>query len=151
MATGTVSSVTGDVWQLIASNTPTTSPTEIVFSSISGYKTIMVVYKGITTGGTSSLSFKCNADGTTGNYAGGNSTGTENAIILVNNSSSTRGGFAIVYDVDKSIAHKVDVAVVTNVSTTQAYVNPVPITSITAYAAGQTFTGGTIYLYGIAA
>jgi hypothetical protein len=152
MATGTVSSVTGDVWQLIASNTPTTSPTQIDFTSIAGYKTIMVVFKGINTGASASISFTCNNDTTTGDYAGGNNIGTETSIRVISNTTGVRGGIAIIYDVDKSVPHTAWVAgqVSADRSTAQAYLEPAPITSIEARAGGQTFTAGTIYLYGIA-
>jgi hypothetical protein len=71
---------------------------------------------------------------------------------MAGNSTSTRGGFAIIYDVDKAVPHKIDTATgLSNASNLEAYLEPAAITSITAKAGGQTFTGGTIYLYGIAA
>jgi hypothetical protein len=149
MATGTVSSTTGDVWQLITSVTP--SGTEVVLSSIAGYKTLMVVFQKITTGATATLTFQCNAD-TTNNYSGGNASNTENAIIMAGNTTGTRGGFAIIHNVNQAIPHKIETATgLSNASNLEAYLEPAAITSITAKAGGQTFTGGTIYLYGIAA
>jgi hypothetical protein len=149
MATSTVSSVTGDNWQLISSVTP--SGTEVIFSSISGYKTLMVVFQKITTGLTATLTFQCNGD-TSNNYSGGNAGNTENAIIMAGNTSSTRGGFAIIHNADRAIPHKVETATgLSNASNLEAYLEPAAITSINAKAGGQTFTGGTMYLYGIAA
>jgi hypothetical protein len=151
MATGTVSSVTGDVWQLIASNTPTTSPTQIDFSSISGYKTIMVVFKQVNTGASATIAFTCNNDTNTGDYAGGNTTGTETSIRVISNSAGVRGGMAIIYDVDKSVPHSVWVAGDDATrSVNQGYLEANPITTISATAGGQAFTAGTISLYGIA-
>ena len=149
MATGTVSSDTGDNWQLISSVTP--SATEVIFSSISGYKTLMVVFQKITTGATATLTFQCNSD-TSNNYSGGNASNTENAIIMAGNTTSIRGGFAIIHNADRAIPHKIETATgLSNASNLEAYLEPAAITSINAKAGGQTFTGGTMYLYGIAA
>ena len=152
MATSTVSSVTGDVWQLIASNTPTTSPTQIDFSSISGYKTIMVACKGITTGGAATIGIICNNNTTTGNYAGSNAGGTETVLTMnYGAGAGARGLMAVIYDVDKSTIHRATTSAMYTISNNQAYLDPTPITTLSIYAGGQTITGGTIYLYGIAA
>jgi hypothetical protein len=148
MATSTVSSVTGDVWQLITS--VTASGTSVSFSSLSGYKTLMIAFQKITTGATATLSFQLNTD-TTNNYSGGNAASTENAIIVAGNTSSTRSGLAIIYDADKAIPHKIESATgASNAANLQAFLEPAAITSIEAKAGGQTFTGGTIAVYGIA-
>lgn len=149
MAVGTVSALEPNQWQLITSATP--SGTSVIFNNFSGYKTLMIVFQKITTGSSTPLSFQCNND-TSNNYSGGNASNTENAIVMAGNTSATRGGFAIIYDVDKAIPHKVESATgVTGATNLQAFLQPAAITSITAYAGGQTFTGGTMYIYGIAA
>jgi hypothetical protein len=68
MAVGTVSSVDGDVWQLIATNTPS-AVTSSTFSSISGYKKLMLTYQIPTLSASTNLNLRFNGDSTTGNYA----------------------------------------------------------------------------------
>lgn len=152
MATGTVSSITGDNWQLISSVTPTAAATEVTFSSLSGYKTIMLSLKDVTSSG-GFLSCYFNGDLTGGDYVGSAANGTGTYIGLASSSASARAAFAIINDVNKSIPHRVDVGVwYTQGNSIQAWTNPTPITSITVYLDGQTFSGaGTVAIYGIAA
>ncbi len=68
MAVGTVSSANDDVWQLIATNTPSAAASSS-FTSISGYKKLMVVFSGtLNADGTLSMTF--NSDTTASNYGG---------------------------------------------------------------------------------
>lgn len=63
MATGTVSSVTGDVWQTIATVTPT-SGTTATFSSIAGYKNLLLGWSGVNLGTSGNLSLRFNGSST---------------------------------------------------------------------------------------
>ena len=150
MATGTVSSVSGDNWQLISSVTPTNGATSVTFSSIAGYKTIMVVLSGIVASGTEIMYLQFNGDTTGGDYFG-----TTPGVSLGQSFTATaQGRVAIINDVDKSVPHIVNSTVSATLATTSLniWTTASPITSITcAFTAGVTFTAaGTIALYGIA-
>jgi type 1 fimbria pilin len=128
MAVGTVSSTTSDTWQLISSQTPT-SGTSVSFTSISGYKTLMMAFKGVTT--------------------------AANSYMIVRSiNSGPRAGAIVIYDADKEVPHKMektsyDPSVAMN---PVFYTNPVAITRIDLVSReSQAFTAGTVYLYGIAA
>jgi hypothetical protein len=148
MATGTVSSITGDVWQQISTVTPTNGSTSATFSSISGYKTIMVVAQGIVPSAGEIPYLQFNGDSTAGNYQG-----QYQGVPMGNSISTAFGKMAIVYDVTQSAPHKVDAAVAATAGTLGLYfwAQATPITSITwTFLSGATFTGvGTITLYGI--
>jgi hypothetical protein len=151
MATGTVSSITGDNWQLISSVTPTAAATSVTFSSIAGYKTIMVVLSGIVASATEAMYLQLNGDTTAGDYFG-----TFPGVLLGRTfTGSAQGRYAMIYDVDKSLPHRVDAPASTSDGTLcmQLWTTASPITSIVcAFTSGATFTAvGTIALYGIAA
>ena len=63
MATGTVSSIAGDNWQTITTVTPTTGTTA-TFSSIAGYKTLMLAWSGVNLGTNGNLSITFNGSST---------------------------------------------------------------------------------------
>lgn len=67
MATGQVSSISDDNWQLVATNT-TTSGTTFTFSSLSGYKKYMLVWDTIVTTANSQIYLTFNSSST--NYSG---------------------------------------------------------------------------------
>ena len=150
MAVGTVSSVSGDVWQLIGSSSPT-SGTSVSFTSIAGYKTLMLAFKGITTAATSYMIVRFNNDSSSGNYSVGS--GNETSIILATNGTTARGGATIVYDADKTVPHKIERSNYDATHTDLAfYTDPVAITRVDLISReASAFTGGTVYLYGIAA
>jgi hypothetical protein len=68
MAVGTVSSANDDVWQLISTATPSSAASSS-FTSISGYKKLMVVFSG-TMSGDYALNLTFNSDTTASNYGG---------------------------------------------------------------------------------
>jgi hypothetical protein len=154
MATGTVSSVSGDVWQLISSVTPTNGATSVTFSSVSGYKTIMVAITGIVTSASEAMFLQFNGDTTAGDYYA-NAAGIQLGRTFT--AGGPQGRIAIVYDVDKSVPHRVDTTVSPSSSEAASSLNvwttASPITSFTfAFLTSATFTAaGTIALYGIAA
>jgi len=150
MAVGTVSSSSSDVWQLIGTNT-LTSGTSSSFTGISGYKTLMLVVKGVTTAASSYLTFRVNNDSTTGNYS---LTGGADNNFLVATNSGTRGAGLIIYDVNQDVPHKVEATVYNPADGVNIgfYTNPVAITRVDLVSReSQAFTAGTFYLYGIAA
>jgi hypothetical protein len=152
VAINSVSAATPNQWQLISSVTPTASATDVTFSSIAGYKTIMLSLKDVTSSG-GFLSCYFNGDLTGGDYAGSSANGTGTYISLGTSTTNPRSAFAIIYDVNQSIPHLVNASSwYTAGAPFQAWTNPTPITSISVYLDGQTFSGaGTIALYGIAA
>jgi hypothetical protein len=152
MATGTVSSVSGDNWQLISSVTPTNGATSVTFSSIAGYKTIMVALTGIVSSASEALFLQFNGDNTAGDYFH-----TSTGVQLGRTVTTGAGGrMAIIYDVDKSAPHKVETQASGTADATTAFnfwTVASPVTSIACvFVTSATFTAaGTIALYGIAA
>lgn len=68
MATGSVSALDQDTWQLIQTNT-TTSGTTSTFSGLSGYKEYLVAFEGVST--SSSANIKLTFNSSSSNYYGG--------------------------------------------------------------------------------
>jgi hypothetical protein len=153
MAVGTVSSVGGEQWQLISSQTPST--TSVTLTSFSGYKTIMVVGKGVTKSGSEYPKILVNGSTTAGNYATLWGSGGNVGFLCQGALASAQGFVFRIYDCDKATIHKVDSAYDgsgAHGQPTDAYVDPVAVTSLvlTTNAGTATFTGGTVYVYGIA-
>lgn len=158
MAVGTVSSINDDVWQLIATNTPSAA-TSSTFSSISGYKKLMVVFSGTRTD-VDYFRLRFNGDTTVANYGG--------SAVLYSNLGQWGGGNSYIPFVgyfDSPGTASVDAAIIdyANVDTPkliQLYGSRTTvgngvylgnaITSIILSPNSGTFTG-TIKLYGIAA
>ena len=158
MAVGTVSGIEpDDNWQLIATNTPSAAASSI-FSSVSGYKKLMLVYKNYTTSASGPARLSFNSDTTAGNYVSNADWGTygvsaENVHIGLGSyayTSQIRSGYVIINNVDKSLPHTVDGAAFDATIISGIYVIANPITSLTITGPGGTITG-TFYLYGIAA
>jgi hypothetical protein len=152
VAINSVSTATGNEWQLISSVTPTNGASSVTFSSIAGYKTIMVSMTGIVSSATEALYLQFNGDTTAGDYFH-----TSPGVQLGRTVTSGAGGrMAIIYDVDKSAPHKVETQASANADATSAFnfwTTASPITSIACvFVTSATFTAaGTIALYGIAA
>lgn len=158
MAVGTVSGIEpDDNWQLIATNTPSASASS-TFSSISGYKKLMLVFKSYTTSATGPARLSFNSDTTAGNYSsvadwGTYGTAAENTFIILGSyayTSQIRTGYVVINNVDKSLPHTVDGTAFDATILSGIYTIPNPITSLTITGPGGTITG-TFYLYGIAA
>jgi len=160
MATGTVSSVTGDVFQQIATTT-VTSGSEVNFTSISGYKTLMVVFNRATLAAGNGLWLEFNGD-TANNYGYTTFNGTATnsyfyaCVLTAASGADIYSGNAVIKDVNNtSIVKTVE-------STTNANSNgsagrgsgtwnsTAAITSVKIYTF-STFTAGAFTLYGIAA
>lgn len=162
MATGSVSALDQDTWQLIATNT-TTSGSTSTFSSLSGYKEYIIAYEGvsISADGSAKLTFNSN----TSNYYGGvhlqNTSGyVENASNgLKLNYSAKRtllNGLISIKNVNNGAPKIVEGYLIlqagddypTNIK--GGWTNTDAITSITITTASGTFSAGSMKLYGIA-
>lgn len=166
MAVGTVSGSTSDNWQLIATNTPSAASSS-TFSSISGYKTLMLVYSGTFTasGNGTNTEFRLtfNSDTTLANYGGaqvlwqglGTYNGTNAYIPFIGyqeNLSSTTGAivqYGIINNANSNIPKIIELGGSRTTAATGIYIGNA-ITSITLAPGTGTITGN-FYLYGIAA
>ena len=152
MAVGTVSGVNLDEqWQLISSQTP--SGTSITFSSLAGYKHLWIVGTSITKSAATPILIRPNNDTSIGAYAWSQS-GNDNKFYVGNGLSTSHAVSFKIYNIDQSAPHKIETVNDGGYDANgEAYVNPVPITSIVfgTWNGTATFTGGTVYLYGIAA
>ena len=151
MAVSNVSTIDSEVWQLITTTTITSGTASYNYTSISGYKTILIVGKNIVKAAAYYNIVQFNGDTSAGAYAmnaqGG---GGEQFYVTGNNAGPAAFGF-IVYDVDKAVPHRVGVGYGTNAaSENKYYTNPIAITSILVALDAGTYTSGTIYVYGIA-
>jgi len=106
MATGTVSSVTGDVFQQIATTT-VTSGSEVNFTSISGYKTLMVVFNRATLAAGNGLWLEFNGD-TANNYGYTTFNGTATnsyfyaCVLTAASGADIYSGNAVIKDVNNT-------------------------------------------------
>jgi hypothetical protein len=157
MAVGTVSSVNDEVWQLISSQTASTSAA-ITFSSLSGYKKYMVIWKNVASP-SAVLRLKVNNDNTAGNYASstqyvgdGNAQISQAHINLDGLADTIHSGLIVIEDADKSMPHRISsYASYLSSAATHAILNIDPITRIDLYLSTGNLTSGTVALYGIAA
>jgi hypothetical protein len=156
MAVGTVSGIEpDDNWQLVASQAMSGLNT-YTFSSLSGYKTYWVVGKGLTNGTADIVAVRINGDSSAGSYASFWAVSGNNGYFLTTQSATTAKAFTLeIKNANKSIPHQVKSTMYSTanpVTNGDAYVDPAPITSITVSAySSNNFSGGTVYLYGIAA
>ena len=152
MAVGTVSGVNLDEqWQLIS--TVAASGTSITFSSLTGYKHLWIAGTSITKSAGTPVLVRPNNDNTVGDYAWSQS-GNDSRFYVGNNSAGSHAVSFKIYNIDQSVPHKIETVNDGGYdSNGEAYVNPVPITSIVVgtWDGVTTFTGGTFYLFGIAA
>jgi len=156
MAVGTVSGIDpSDNWQLITSQAA--SGSSVTFSSLSGYKKILLTIRGLSKSAASHMSIQLNNDTSYGNYACIVSDGDVNQFIVGGNTAAAIGNFFWIDNVDKSMPHRVSVNSWGPTSSDHSerwYLNPVPITSIKLFnwqGGTQTWTAGTIELWGIPA
>jgi hypothetical protein len=157
MATGTVSSISGDNWQLVATNTPTSGTTNTTtFSSLSGFKKYMVMLK---TGQTSAGSFYFTINGGSGGgvigggYINKGSQGQANSsgtLVLSDGNTGTMHGGVIIDNTDKPGPKNVIINGTGGIGGGWLDVNS-SVTSITISADTNFTTTPTFILYGIAA
>ena len=162
MAANTVSTTTINPWQTIATVTASGTSTTVI-TGLTGYKTLMVAYNGINTSSASYRILTFN-NSTTG-YAsqvhdGANQNFANTGIIL--DAYATAGGISdgniIINDVLSSGPKTTSGPAISGNgaaggNATGAWNNTAAITSIqfTTTGGSQSFTAGTITLYGIAA
>jgi hypothetical protein len=163
MATGTVSSVNYDNWQLIASVTANSgTSTTTVATGISGYKKLLLVWNDIVISSASYLAMRFNSAST--NYIGGAWANEYNGTMIADSArgyveayatTSFKNGYAYIENV-LSVAPKT----YQGFGDTQGYANSFggawnnsdAITSVALVpGSSQTFSSGTVKLYGIAA
>jgi hypothetical protein len=160
MATSNVSAIDQDTWQLISSATPTASASSHSFSSISGYKTLMLAYKKVGTGAAANLYLRFNGDSTDRGYSGlangyydagyftttglgitGESTTENSGYVVINNANSTNM-FKTIQEGASFVTNKYGLIWLNNTDA---------ISSVVIHTSTSTFSGtGTFYLYGIA-
>ena len=158
MAVGTVSGIEpSDAWQLIASNSPTSGTTAASFTSISGYKKVMVVWKALRTSGAAWLFLKVNNDTTAGNYGAmaaytsANNFETESFIPLTGTNSTNFSGAITIENVNQSTPHQIsNFGAYQTSQFTGVILNSNPITQIDVYVSTSALTSGTVQLWGIA-
>ena len=163
MATGSVSALDQDTWQLIATNT-TTSGSTSTFSSLSGYKEYLITWNGVSTSSNGSSYLQFNSDTGT-NYFGGISLGEYDGTfqnksdrIILNYSTirTTLSGYISIKNVNNG-APKIVAGTTSGQSENQwqvdidgGWLTTDTITSIVITAGAGTFSAGTMKLYGIA-
>ena len=142
---------TSDTWTLIDSRTPT-SGTSVSFTSISGYKTLMLAAKNITTSSVSYLIVRLNNDSTAGDYIEQSGSGEDN--FLVGTNDPERAAMIIIYDANQAVPHKIEKSSYQSSTNNNPvfYTDAVAITRVDLISReSHAFTGGTVYLYGITA
>jgi hypothetical protein len=158
MAVGTVSGIEQENnWQLIASNSPTGTTTAASFTSISGYKRVMVVWKALRTGANAWLYLKVNNDTTVGNYvssttySNANNNESESLLVLDGTDRTNHTGMIVIENVDKATPHEVsNFAAYQTTQWTQGILSSAPITRIDLYNSVSNFSSGTVELWGVA-
>lgn len=162
MATGNVSAIDSDVWQLIETKTISGGNT-YTFSGLNGaYRKLMIAFD-MTSGYSSYPCMRFNADDTE-KYAGGpfagdfaGSSNRERTKIWLVNSPVYDGKFncVMVFNNTDQVAPKCAEFGVSNYAadiTNAVYLGTSSISSVTAFCAGgDNFGSGTIKLYGLVA
>ena len=151
MATGTVSSINYDNWQLI-STTTMAGATSYTVSSLTGYKTLRVAVEDCVKSVADHLIFRLNGNSAAGKYAGRG--GTVGYYYLSGSASTASAGAFTIYDANQSVPHSLEIpGYGGTIDSAGVYLDPTPITSftITSDAGTATLNSGTIKVYGIAA
>jgi len=147
MATGSVSALDQDTYQLIATNTPTSGTTS-TFSGLSGYKKYILVAESVT--GTSGA-LRVTFNGSATNYISViNAVATETTFLVFALNNTNVSAYINIENVNNNgpkVTNGIDGGGYTLVS--GIWNNTDPITSITVTRT-TAYTGGTIKLYGIA-
>jgi hypothetical protein len=156
MAVGTVSGVDqSDNWQLVASQAMSGLNT-YTFSSLTGYKTYWLVGKAITSGTSEIVNIRVNGDTSGGSYANlWASDGNGSGFQVTANIATTRAFSLQIDNADKAVPHQVRTNTYASgypATPGDAYIDAAVITSLTVRTnGGSNFSGGTVFLYGIAA
>lgn len=162
MASGTVSSIAYDNWQLIQTNS-TTSGSSTVFSGLSGYKKYMIVFSATGWSAADTLLLRFNSSS-----SGYINTGTSNrGGVLYNAYNSTAysglsgsygdtqiSGYAIIDNVltaPKTVTSSFYSNGNDSGTVSSIWTDTSAITSLTLSGASNAFNKGSITLYGVAA
>lgn len=156
MSTSRVSSINQDIWQLIQTNTPTSGTTSS-FSSLSGYKTYMLVFNNINTAAAAIYRIRFNSD-TGNNYAllvsagGSYYEGSSFFPLLSYTSIGPHSGYLLINDANLTTPKRVELAGTYYVGSGSKgiYLGSSAVTSIEVGLNTSSFSSGTISLYGIA-
>ncbi len=160
MATGTVSTLAPNQYQLVATSSPT-SGTTVSFTSLAGYKTYLLTFEHMAYAASTTTRVRFNSDSTNGKYAS-IAVGTtsieraDDSCVLVFTSQAAAGNsaFLTIENALQTAPKYVDGATSQNDANglliKGMYFSTSAITSIDIVA-GNTFSSGTINLYGIAA
>lgn len=157
MAVGTVTGLEpSDNWQIISTNTVTTGSTTS-FTGLSGYKKLMVTFKGITLNTSGWLYLRFNSDSTANNYgsttglyttAGGNR--SADSILLNGLADTSMTGYAVFNSTDKTTPKFLESIGGTAVGYGNGiYLGTSAINAVEVFTGAQ-YTAGSISLYGIA-
>lgn len=153
MATGSVSAIDREEWQLIESKSA--SGTSVTFNAFSGYKHLWLTGKAITKSGATGIAVRPNNNSTVGNYVAGAENGADTLFFISGGIATSQAASFKIYDVDKTTPKQVSCSYsyVVPQNEHDAFVDPVAVTSLVVltYNGTATFTGGTFYLYGIVA
>jgi hypothetical protein len=153
MATGSVSAIDREEWQLIESKAA--SGTSVTFNAFSGYKHLWLTGKGIDKNASTYIAVRPNNDTTAGNYAVVRASGVEADFLIQGLTADPCAASFQIFNVDKTTPKKVNTSYGINIPQNEqdAYIDTVAVTSLVVYTydGTTTFTGGTFYLYGIVA
>jgi hypothetical protein len=149
MSVSNVSTIDANTWQLISTNTISSATSNVTFSSLSGYKTYLVAGKNITKSAAAETVMQLNGDTAAGSY--GVYDYSLNYFYVGGAVTTVSALWGLIEDADQAAPHKV-YGTYNYVASSGPYyyTNPTAITSIKVYPFSGNFTGGTIYLYGIA-
>ena len=160
MSAGTVSTLAPNQYQLVGTSSPT-SGTTVSFTSLSGYKSYLLTFEHMAFAAATNTRVRFNSDSTNGKYVG-IAVGTtsiergDDAAILVFTSQAAAGNsaFLTIENALQTAPKYIDGATTQNDGNALLikgmYFSTSAITSIDIVA-GNTFSSGTINLYGIAA
>ena len=158
MAVGTVSALEPNQFQLISSQSAT-SGTTITFSNLSGYKTYLITLENLSFSTAPLIRVRFNSDSTAGKYMGDIIAGsfeytTDTGIYAIAEISATKNSaYLYVYNALESSPKRVEGANLMGLTyggfLEGMWFDTSAITSISCVST-QTYSSGTIKLYGIA-
>ena len=163
MATGSVSALDQDTYQLIATNS-TTSGSTSTFSGLSGYKQYMIAWENVSQGTNGNAFLRFNSD-TADNYFGGMNLGYTTSTrnkrdrikLTWDDYNQTINGYLLITNVNNGAPRLVEGLFIDSQENINyqfikgGYTPTTAITSIVITAGGAgSFTAGSMKLYGIA-
>jgi hypothetical protein len=156
MAVGQVSSISGDNWQLIATNSPT-SGTTTTFSGLSGYKKYILAFSALNSTNNPSdykVTFNSSSSGYTSRSESPTSAVTSNEDIRIGRGTALDAYLTIDnanLEVPKIVQGVGSPSGSDGYLVYGAWVTASAITSITITISAGTYNSGSVRLYGVAA